>query len=365
MRPISLIVEAGRTAAAQRITSILVMLLCAGICAVTLLTVGGTAAAEKQVLNHIDSAGSRLLIVTDKNDAGLITPEAVEVLSELNTVERVMGIDRPFDVTNQAIGDGGPKIAAWRVIGAIPSAATLTLGRWPQPGEALISTSGQRALGLVLPSGAIADAASHEYPVVGAFTARPPFEFLNNGAIIRATNDASVTTNAVYVVITSVNAVRPTEHTVIAALGPTDLNTINIKSPTALANLQQFIAGDLGVFSRNLLIVVMAAGGFLLATVILAEVLLRRRDLGRRRALGASRSTLIVLIVARTTIPAVLGSAAGLLVGILAAIRWGHVPPWDFVVGTGILAVITAAFAAAAPAILAAWRDPVAVLRTP
>jgi putative ABC transport system permease protein len=361
----SLLAESARTAAAQRVTSVLVAVLCAAMCSVTMLTVGSTAAAEAQVLSRIDSAGSRLLVVTDKKNAGLVTPAVVDMLGGLDTVDRVLGVDRPFDVTNQAIGDGGFRAAAWRLLGAIPAAVTLIDGRWPQPGEALVSSSGQRTLGLASPAGAVTSFEGHEYPVVGSFAARSPFEFLNDGLLVVPMKDDLSAVNALFVVVASASAAQTTERTVIEALGPTDLAGLTIQSPNALADLQQVIGGDLGGFSHQLLLVTLGAGAFLLAVVTLAEVLLRRRDLGRRRALGATRLGLVTLVVARTTLPALPGVAVGLLVGGLLAARMSQLPPWDFIAGTGTLTLITAALAAVPPAVVASRRDPVAVLRTP
>lgn len=71
MRLSTLAEEATRTATAQRVSSAMVAVLCAAICAVTLLTVGRTASAEEAVLARLDDAGSRLLVITDDGDAGL------------------------------------------------------------------------------------------------------------------------------------------------------------------------------------------------------------------------------------------------------------------------------------------------------
>ena len=136
------------------------------------------------------------------------------------------------------------------------------------------------------------------------------------------------------------------------------------ESPTALADLQRAVGGDLGGYRRALLLVVQATGGFLVAVVVLAEVLLRRRDLGRRRALGASRPGLLLLVVARTAVAATPGVVVGSALGTLAAHAWAQPPPLAFAAGTGLLTMFAAMLAATPPALLAAWRDPVAVLRT-
>jgi putative ABC transport system permease protein len=98
---------------------------------------------------------------------------------------------------------------------------------------------------------------------------------------------------------------------------------------------------------------------------LLADVLVRRKDLGRRRALGASRGVIVGIVTARTFAPALLGAALGCASGLWVAARLGAAPPLDFVGGVAVLAVLSATFSAVPPALFAATRDPVAVLRTP
>jgi putative ABC transport system permease protein len=99
--------------------------------------------------------------------------------------------------------------------------------------------------------------------------------------------------------------------------------------------------------------------------VVLADVLVRSKDLGRRRALGATRGTIISLVTLRTLGPALLGAALGTGLGIYLTHRLDATPPWQFTTGTATLALLAALAAAIPPALYAATRDPVRVLRTP
>jgi putative ABC transport system permease protein len=355
--------EAARTAAAQRVSSVMVAVLCAAICAVTLLTVGRTAAAEAQVLSRLDTAGSRLLVVTDERDAGLVTPAVIEVLAGLDTIERVVGVDAPFDLVNAVIGDGGTRVPAWRVTGELAQVATLSVGRWPQPGEALVSSQAQRALGMVHPAGVVTDGAGRQHDVVGGFTALAPFDSFDAGIIIAG--DGHAAARSVQVVVATVEAARVTERLTLTTLAPPDLSEISVQSPAALADLQRAVGGDLGDYGRGILLLTLGGGAFLITVVVLGEVLLRRRDLGRRRALGAPRWGLVTLVVARTVTAAIPGAAIGTVAGLAAAAALADRPPADFTAATAILTILVAALASIAPAIIAAGRDPVGVLRTP
>ncbi len=363
MRLAAAIAEAGRTAAVQRVTSLLTLVLCAAICAITVLTVGRTAAAETQVMSTIDDAGSRVLVISDRKDAGLITPAVVETLNGLNTIHQAIGIDSPFDVVNGPLGSGSEKVPAWRVLGSIDGAVELVSGRLPRPGEAIVADAPQATLGLDWPLGVVSDQDGAEYPVVGGFVARPPFQQFDKGILIVA--DAGQTADSVSIVISSVHTARATERAAVAILGPRSLDEIAVESPTALADLQRAVGGDLGSYGRGTLFLTLGAGAVLIAVVLLAEVLLRRRDLGRRRALGATRSGLLALVVTRTVLAATPGIVIGTGAGMVAAQLWAQRPSYEFAAGVGVLTLMTAAAAAVAPALLAAYRDPVGVLRTP
>lgn len=363
MRADTCLAEAARAAAAQRIPSILVATVCAAVCTVTLLTAGRAAAAEAQVLSRLESAGSRQLVVTDESGSGLITPAVLSVVAGMSSVERVIGVDQPVDVTNAAIGPGGTRTPAWILAGELSTAVSLVGGRWPRSGEAIVAVGALDRLGLKHPAGAVEQDGGRQYPVVGALAARAPFEFLDAGVVFA--HDGRQPVRSIYVVVSGVDVVRATERAVILTIDPTSNRDLTIQSPTGLAELQQAVGGDLGAYGRGSVLLAMGGGGLLVVTVILADVLIRRRDLGRRRALGASRWALTVILVVRTAVAAVPGAVLGLLVGTLAGHALGGTAPWAFAAGAGVLMLSVASVAAVPPALLAAYRDPVRLIRTP
>ena len=94
--------------------------------------------------------------------------------------------------------------------------------------------------------------------------------------------------------------------------------------------------------------------------------MLRRKDFGRRRALGTTRLTIILLIVVQVLITALLAVA----MGVAAAYAWltlrdDPTPPAPFALAVGTALATLATLAATLPATLAARRDPVRELRVP
>lgn len=364
MRIGELVREALRSAAASRVPTALVAVLVAAMCLTTILTVGRAAAAQDQVQRRLEDAGSRLLAVTDRKDLEFLSATVVEQAGALSTVERAAGFGVPRDVTNAAVGAGGAAAPAWVVVGDVRAAVSLVQGRWPRPGEALVAVQAQAALGLDVPLGAVATADGvHRWPVVGAFRARSPFTDLDAGVVVAgAPGEAAHTLR---VVATSAAVAPATQAAVVALLDRQDPDELGVTSPTTIAELQGAVVGDLARYNRALVLAVMAAGAVLIGVVSVADVLLRRRDLGRRRALGAPRWAITALVVIRATCGGLVGAVLAAAVGLGLAVRAGHAPPLTFVVGTAVLGVLASAVASVPPAVVAARQDPVRVLRTP
>ena len=111
---------------------------------------------------------------------------------------------------------------------------------------------------------------------------------------------------------------------------------------------------------------ILGAGLGLVVLNMYGAVTTRRRDFGRRRALGASRGTIVALVTLQTAITGLLGAALGTAIG--AAVVWrltDLLPDLRFAVAVGVLAIIATIAAAVPPALVAAHRDPVKVLRVP
>ncbi len=258
-----------------------------------LAAVGRTAAAEEQVAQRLDAAGSRVLVVADTRGGDLIGQAVVDQTRGLSTTERAVGVVVPVDLTNGVVGPGGTRVPAWSIVGDLADVADLTAGRWPGPGEALVSPQAQATLGMDHPVGSVALASTTEV--------------MDHNVVITDPTAA--------------------QSTVLTLIDPPSVDAVTVQSPVGPAELQAEVAGDLTTFGRTLLLGVLGAGALLVAIVVLADVLVRRTDLGRRRALGATRATILSLVIARTLLPALLGAAIGTAVRLWAADRFRHPTP--------------------------------------
>lgn len=367
MKLTELFIESLRSARAAKTPTFVVALLAASVCAATGVTVARTAAAEAQVAARMEEAGARHLSVIDGHRLNLFNGEMIHRVAQLNVVERAVGLTTAVDVVNAHLGAGGIRVPAWQAVGNLADVLELTAGRWPNPGEALVSAGAQRELGLAAPAGAITGAspaaADATAPVVGQFVPRAPFETLNAGVVIYAR--PNVIPSRLEVVATCPATAISATDAVLAIIGPVEIGALTVSSPVTLAQIHQEVLGDLTTFNRALALLVLAGGSALVAVVAFADVLTRRAEIGRRRALGLPRWGLITLLVTRSALSSVVGAAVGTVVAVAVGLHDGHLPAATFLIATMVLAVIANAASTVLPALFAAYQDPVRTLRTP
>ena len=362
MRLTAIIREALTSAWASKVPSILVAVVSAAMCFVALMTVGQTAANQAAVQASLAGAGGRTLIVRDMTGLGFINERTLSVVNGLSSVDTAIAVAMPFDSTNGRLGPGGTLVTTWPVYGDLSSAVKLLLGRWPAPGEALITASAQAAMGLVAPTGFLAHG-TDQYPIVGLYAPLDGFDDFATGAVVNA--NSAIPANELRVVIGNISAAAATQSAVLQILAPSDPGGVSIQSPLGLSELSQTVGSQLAGFGRSLLLLILGVGGLFVAAVVLADVLVRRRDLGRRRTLGVTRADLVSLVTLRAAVSALIGAVIGSVAAVVVTSRIGYASSVGFATAIAILATLTAAIAALAPAAYAANTDPVRVMRTP
>lgn len=362
MRLASLLRECLASALAAKVATALVVLVTGAMCVVAILTGAQSDANRRAIRDQLQGDQSRVITVTDQSSDSVLTPAAVGAIASLSTAQSTLALSAPQDVHSSVIGLGGPVVPLWWASTEIGDAVHLVSGRMPAPGEAIVSTRAQSVLGLSGPVGAAATADGLEIPIVGIFEADPLFPELDQG-VVAAGLPGSVPCASIRVVAARTEDAARTQEAMISAIGPVDPTLLLVQSPLDAARTALGVDSQLAAYSRILMISVLGAGLFFVGIVVLADVLVRRRDLGRRRTLGITRIDLVLLVIGRTLLAAMLG--AGLACTICAAVLRGEsAPAATLVVAVGTLAIASAALAALPPALFAATRDPVRVMRT-
>lgn len=355
-------------ARSQPVVTAVTALVVAAVCAVILATVGQSAAAEARVLATIDEAGTRTIVVSDPTGQALIHADSVEQVLALDGVDWALGLGPVIDVRNVDLGDAARPVPARRFYGELPAEVAVA-GRAPAAGEALVGSDALPMLAAQQPVASIRGVGL-QGAIVGRFEAREPLAFLARGILV-ATPPASAARDAatlreLYVMAARVEDVTQLVRSVRAVVHAEAPGSLTVETPAALVELRALVGSELATNSRRLMLAVLSVGLVVVAITLAGAVSQRRRDFGRRRALGASRSAIVVLVLTETAAGAALGVVLGCTVGLLAVWRIaGSMPSATFTAGVGILALVTSLVAGVPPGLMAAFRDPVRILRVP
>lgn len=371
-RPDALIRDSLAATRAQIATTITLVLVLATVCFAILVTTGQAAANEAQIISQIDSAGTRVIVLFDQGgDAEILStaPAGIEMISD---VSWAIGLGEAVDVVNPLLPDG--RAASRQFVGGLPPELPIVRGRAPRPGEAIVGVSAAPRLNLGIGLGAVQAVGvggqsaiaglNDPVGVVGVFDATGPLASLLNTVLIAAEPGDIDYLRFVYVMADNVNVIDRLETVLATATPANNLTALIVETPSGAIAVRELIAGNLGAAGRQLMAVIMGVGAVLIAVTMFAATINRRREFGRRRALGATRSTLIVALLLQTAVAAVLGILLGTVSGLV--VLWlsvNHLPLWQFTFGVTGLAFLLTLLAATPVAANAANRDPLRILR--
>lgn len=359
---LAILVEGARAAIAQRVVSAMLITVSMGLVVVVLTTAGQSAAAERRVLTAIDEIGSRLLIVSDEQIEGTLQPRHVEQFSALHDVQWAFGVTAASSLTNAALPGEGRAIPLRSYVGDLPDEITIQ-GRPPTDGEVLIGRTARQQARMATGLGPL-NLGQQRLASVGQFSAPAALESLNNTALAPASTDEFMTLRFIYITAESGHVLDRLQHTIEASVR--GHAGVSVESAEQTATLRQALAGELTRTSRGLLLGVFGIGGALTAVVSFAAIAVHRQDLGRRRALGASRTQLITLALLRSGLCSALGALTGAALStILLRLGLGDAPPLAFTAGIIVLTIEIALLATLIPAAIGARLDPVLALRVP
>lgn len=376
-RPATLIREGIAIARSALGASITLAVIVGGLCVAVFATAGRGAAAERQVAQRIEQAGTRLITVQYTAPTGALDPQLVTRASALSQVSWAFGLGPASDASLALLDGQGQAVPARSIYGTAPPDLPVATGRWPAPGEAVVSPASQVATGLIDPAGTILYR-DQPTPVVGQVAPTgiladlapyilvnpAPGQTANIGSGVGVGQDA-VGITTLYVLADRASNVLAVKDSIHQLLGINDQSIVTITASQTLADLGIAISGELGSSGRAQSIGVLAAGIAIIALSTYAAVAARKRDFGRRRALGAGRGAIIGLVLVQVAVPAFTGALVGTAAGWILTKVIGATPSLPFTIAVGVLAVTAALVAAIPVSWAAARRDPVRILRIP
>ncbi|GAB3135227.1 ABC transporter permease [Amycolatopsis stemonae] len=153
-----------------------------------------------------------------------------------------------------------------------------------------------------------------------------------------------------------------------ATLNPQAPNEVEVRRPSDALAAQKLTDTTYSALFLGLGGVALLVGGVGVANTMVISVLERRREIGLRRALGATKRQVRGQFLAESVLLSGLGGLAGVLVGVLVTAGyalsqgWPAVLPWGALAGGVGVAALVGAVAGAYPAVRAARLAPTQAL---
>lgn len=354
---------------AQLVTSLVVLLIAGGAVGAVLGTAGLSAAAQSKVLSTVDNVGTRSISIYSTNPTVPLEPSILDALERLDIVESAIGFSVTVDVVNAEV-NAGKRVGARLVYGGfarelLERASTHAASHYGDGLAGFATPDAYDLLGLPAEGGGVRVAHDgKEITVIGDITLPEHLAELSPTILVPVERPEGL--SAIFLAARSADELPLLTELVRGQMRGYTSQEYNLATSQAYASLRAAIDGELTASSHSLIVGVLGAGAGATMLVVWAVVLLRRKDLGRRRALGASRLMIIGLTVGQVAVLTLLG--AGIGAGVASAIMVAldqPVPPWDFHVAVSVALVSASTLLCIVPALWAAQRDPLTELRVP
>lgn len=352
---------AGESARVARVTPVVSGVVAALAFAVPMAVLGVTGLSiqnQAAILARVDDVGTRTISIVSTGQEPVLPAHAVDRIARLQGVTWVAGLGPVIDVRN-GLGVGPAPLRALRAVRAPVTFA-------PEPGRGAVAayvsrlSAGRAGLG-----GAFGLLDPGRFPVAGWFRAAEPLSALESFILLPSRDDA-LRLDRIIIAVSDVGWVELVAHNATAMLGTDAASASTVERSPALLAAREAVRDEVARRDRTLVLILLAVAMVLAGLVVFAGTLGGRRDFGRRRALGATRGQLTMLVMLGTLWPALLGASAGTIAGwAYLGSQLGRAPDPSFPLSVGILAILAVVAASALPAVFAASRDPLRVLRVP
>ncbi len=357
--------ESVASARSQPVASVLTIVLVAGMVVAVMLTSGRTVGAQRDVLSSIDSAGTRTITIRADDSAG-VTSDVLNRIDRIDGIAWAGAFSSAIDARNSLIADG-TAVPVRYAYGDQLDQIGIPTGAEAQGNGAYASTQALDRLGLPDIAGGLTLMSGESYNVAGKLSP-PSFlrEFEPLVLVPRPDATGNEPVSLVLVIARSPELVAPVAHGVLPLLDASDPTKVTVETSETLAQLRSLIESQLGTFSNGLVLALLAVTAFLLATILYGLVVMRRKDFGRRRALGATRSFIIAILLTQTLVLALLGVVTGTtLSALVLRISGDPMPGVNYLLALAVITLATATISAVAPAATASRREPIRELRVP
>jgi putative ABC transport system permease protein len=310
------------------------------------------------------AARSVVLRTSDPAHRPLERPVA-QVLAGLPGVELAIALPRALSVTSHGLYDPNASagyVSVDTLAGTLP--LRVIAGRQPAEHEVIISERKARAMRMTQPLATGISTDSFTLPIVGTFTVSDAGAISDTLADLAIGPDLASEPYAMIVLLAREPSDVATIVNVASRLIP-DRRFVSVEYEPRAAELERTVARAGATNAASLAAVIVSIGALIQIAVALLMAALQRREIARRRALGYTRSDIVVLTAAEAGFISAAGALLGTVVGTCWLIHIDAPIRADQLVATVGFLVILAVLASIPGAISAALQDPARILRVP
>ena len=324
-----------RSIGSNKMRAILTMLgIIIGVLALVVL-VSLVNGATSSVTDAVSSLGSSMLTVTIEDDKGY--PVTLDTLTEWMN-EADLGLIAP-QITDSLIALGAEASGAMTVYGTTPvyydiQGLQLSMGRWIKTADVanssyvciLNETAAEELIGYVDCIGEAVSISSVKYTIVGVladdedsltsiFSAGSMVAYVPYTSLVKLSTTALSEVSSFYISAAEGRTVEDAETAITDILMERfdqDEDAFKISSQNVLEETMSSITSVLSIMLGGIAAISLVVGGIGIMNIMLVTVTERTREIGIRKAIGASRGTILLQFLMEAVVLCMIGCCLGI-----------------------------------------------------
>ncbi|MBP3222408.1 MAG: ABC transporter permease [Actinomycetaceae bacterium] len=295
--------------------------------------------------------------------SSLLNSNIVERISSLHDVESVWGYGDAFDVHNAAVNNSANAGISF-VTPCENLPIHLIYGRMPvNEHEVILSSESYRRLGFAESGGVVENSSGQRWAVVGFY--EPLHSQAPDVGIVFQAKHMEL--DSLNVTVSRVDILDGLIRDVKNIFGLSGEKSVQIEKNGTTQKLGSDVMGSQVIHTSRLMYVTISVVLVLLIFLSIMMVNSRKEEFGRRRVLGARRSTIFILLSMQTFFITTLASALASIVSLMVAfvLYSNGILEISFILSVNYLIVFSSIVVQLPSFASAVLRNPVLVLRTP
>ena len=327
-----------RSIGSNKLRAVLTMLgIIIGVVALVVL-VSLVDGATSSVTDTLSGLGSSLLTVTVEDDKG--NPITMDTLNEWTQMQDTIGLMAPY-ISDSITGSAGGESGSFTVYGTVPEyydiqGLELVMGRFLKTADIQNSSyvciineaAAEEIIGYADCVGQAISLNNVKFTIVGVlsdgddsltslFSSSSMVAYVPYESLVRLSTTASSEITEFYVSAAEGSTVEDTETTMTQLLMQRfeeDEDAFSVASQDALEDATSSITSVLTVMLGGIAAISLVVGGIGIMNIMMVTVTERTREIGIRKAIGASRGTILMQFLMEAVVQCMMGCCLGIFI---------------------------------------------------